>query len=47
MRGEVDERTGMVINLTVLKKCMHQAIMEPLDHRNLDKDVPYFAQHPR
>lgn len=23
---------------------LQQAIMEPLDHKNLDKDVPYFAE---
>eukprot|EP00076_Gallus_gallus_P011339 XP_004948195.1 6-pyruvoyl tetrahydrobiopterin synthase isoform X4 [Gallus gallus] len=26
---------------------LQQAIMEPLDHKNLDKDVPYFAEHHR
>uniref|UniRef100_A0A8C3FPC2 6-pyruvoyl tetrahydrobiopterin synthase n=2 Tax=Chrysemys picta bellii TaxID=8478 RepID=A0A8C3FPC2_CHRPI len=33
----------MVINLTALKEYMQEAIMEPLDHKNLDKDVAYFA----
>uniref|UniRef100_A0A8C5WYQ1 6-pyruvoyl tetrahydrobiopterin synthase n=1 Tax=Laticauda laticaudata TaxID=8630 RepID=A0A8C5WYQ1_LATLA len=43
VQGEINPLTGMVINLTDLKAYMEQAIMEPLDHKNLDKDVPYFA----
>ncbi|NWU92406.1 PTPS synthase, partial [Upupa epops] len=43
VRGEIDPVSGMVINLTDLKHYMQEAIMEPLDHKNLDKDVPYFA----
>ncbi|XP_065800034.1 6-pyruvoyl tetrahydrobiopterin synthase isoform X2 [Muntiacus reevesi] len=41
--GQIDPVTGMVMNLTDLKKCMEEAIMKPLDHKNLDLDVPYFA----
>ncbi|XP_060700592.1 6-pyruvoyl tetrahydrobiopterin synthase isoform X1 [Hemiscyllium ocellatum] len=43
VRGEVNPHTGMVINITELKEHMQEAIMKPLDHKNLDKDVPYFA----
>ncbi|XP_077162205.1 6-pyruvoyl tetrahydrobiopterin synthase-like isoform X2 [Paroedura picta] len=43
VQGKIDPATGMVINLTDLKDYMQEAIMEPLDHKNLDKDVPYFA----
>ncbi|XP_029438987.1 6-pyruvoyl tetrahydrobiopterin synthase [Rhinatrema bivittatum] len=43
LRGKVDPVTGMVMNLTDLKQYMEEAIMEPLDHKNLDEDVPYFA----
>ncbi|NXA74570.1 PTPS synthase, partial [Thryothorus ludovicianus] len=42
--GEIDPVSGMVMNLTDLKECMQEAIMEPLDHKNLDKDVPYFSE---
>ncbi|KAK9765806.1 hypothetical protein K7432_005565 [Basidiobolus ranarum] len=35
IKGEVDPRTGMVINLTKLKKVMDVAIMDTLDHHNL------------
>lgn len=41
---KIDPRTGMVMNLTDLKECMEEAIMKPLDHKNLDLDVPYFAE---
>ncbi|XP_031455510.1 6-pyruvoyl tetrahydrobiopterin synthase isoform X3 [Phasianus colchicus] len=42
--AQIDPVSGMVINLADLKEYMQQAIMEPLDHKNLDKDVPYFAE---
>lgn len=41
--GPVDGDTGMVMNINDLKKYMDNAIMEPLDHKNLDKDVPHFS----
>ncbi|XP_058059893.1 6-pyruvoyl tetrahydrobiopterin synthase [Anopheles bellator] len=44
--GPVDSKTGMVMNITDLKKAMEQAIMKKLDHRNLDKDVAYFKNLP-
>ncbi|XP_051795091.1 6-pyruvoyl tetrahydrobiopterin synthase isoform X3 [Acanthochromis polyacanthus] len=43
VRGKIDPVTGMVMNLTDLKKCIEEVIMIPLDHKNLDKDVPFFA----
>uniref|UniRef100_A0A3Q3R631 6-pyruvoyl tetrahydrobiopterin synthase n=1 Tax=Monopterus albus TaxID=43700 RepID=A0A3Q3R631_MONAL len=43
VRGKIDRITGMVMNLTDLKRCIEEVIMVPLDHKNLDKDVPYFA----
>ncbi|KAG9475683.1 hypothetical protein GDO78_003864 [Eleutherodactylus coqui] len=42
VRGEINPVTGMVMNLTDLKKHMEEAIMIPLDHKNLDRDVPFF-----
>nr|CAG4641324.1 EOG090X0HIM [Eulimnadia texana] len=42
VRGTVEVRTGMVMNISDLKKFMDIAIMQVLDHKNLDKDVPYF-----
>lgn len=43
VRGPVCRETGMVINIADLKFYMEEVIMKKLDHKNLDKDVPYFA----
>ncbi|XP_066520857.1 6-pyruvoyl tetrahydrobiopterin synthase [Hoplias malabaricus] len=43
VRGKIDSNTGMVMNLSDLKQYIEEAIMKPLDHKNLDLDVPYFA----
>eukprot|EP01111_Echinosteliopsis_oligospora_P019060 TRINITY_DN9025_c0_g1_i2.p1 TRINITY_DN9025_c0_g1~~TRINITY_DN9025_c0_g1_i2.p1 ORF type:complete len:140 (+),score=28.91 TRINITY_DN9025_c0_g1_i2:181-600(+) len=40
--GEVDLKTGMVMNLVDLKDAIKDAVLVPLDHKNLDLDVPYF-----
>ncbi|XP_076658279.1 6-pyruvoyl tetrahydrobiopterin synthase purple [Halictus rubicundus] len=42
VRGPVDPVTGMAMNLTDLKMYMKRVLMDQLDHKNLDKDVPYF-----
>ena len=42
VRGPVDRVTGMVMNLSDLKVYMKRVLMNQLDHKNLDKDVPYF-----
>ncbi|XP_072050729.1 6-pyruvoyl tetrahydrobiopterin synthase-like [Amphiura filiformis] len=42
LKGKVDPVTGMVINITDLKEYMKKAIMDTLDHKNIDLDVPYF-----
>lgn len=42
IRGAVDRKTGMVMNITELKDHMDHAIMRPLDHKNLDVDVEFF-----
>ncbi|XP_063924178.1 6-pyruvoyl tetrahydrobiopterin synthase-like [Zophobas morio] len=44
--GEIDPKTGMILNMTELKWYMEQAIMKPMDHKNLDKDVEYFKSRP-
>ncbi|KAG9510543.1 6-pyruvoyl tetrahydrobiopterin synthase, partial [Fragariocoptes setiger] len=41
VKGMVDKDTGMVINLFDLKRYIHQ-IVEPLDHKMLNKDIEYF-----
>jgi 6-pyruvoyltetrahydropterin/6-carboxytetrahydropterin synthase len=39
--GEVDERTGMVMNMTDLKALVG-AVLEGFDHKHLNEDTPYF-----
>ena len=46
MKGRIDPQTGMVINISDLKEIMNEAIMVPLDHKNIDLDVPYFSGLP-
>ncbi|XP_015111839.1 6-pyruvoyl tetrahydrobiopterin synthase [Diachasma alloeum] len=43
VRGPVDSNTGMVMNIADLKVYMQKVLMDQLDHKNIDKDVPYFA----
>ncbi|KAK0089637.1 hypothetical protein PV325_006347 [Microctonus aethiopoides] len=42
VRGPVNLETGMVMNIADLKIYMQKVLMDQLDHKNLDKDVPYF-----
>lgn len=44
--GPVNNDTGMIMNLTDLKRHMERTIMKELDHRNLDLDVEHFRAHP-
>lgn len=44
VRGRMDPRTGMVMNIADLKIYMKKVLMDRLDHKNLDKDVPYFKE---
>lgn len=46
VRGPIDVRTGMVMNITDLKLAMDGVIFKQLDHKNLDKDVEYFKNVP-
>ncbi|TPX33891.1 hypothetical protein SmJEL517_g03310 [Synchytrium microbalum] len=46
IKGEIDSTTGMVVNLTDLKLWMQKAIIDVLDHKNIDMDVPHFRDRP-
>ncbi|KAI8062145.1 hypothetical protein BC940DRAFT_309239 [Gongronella butleri] len=46
VKGSIDKKTGMVMNMVDLKECIQQAVVVPLDHKNLDLDVDYFKGHP-
>ena len=41
VRGEIDEATGYFINFTDLKAIIKDKVEEPLDHKNLNLDVPW------
>lgn len=41
--GDVDPATGMVLNITDLKKLLDAEVLEPMDHKMLNKEVPEFA----
>ena len=41
VRGAIDEDTGYFINFTDLKAMIRKYVEEPLDHKNLNMDVPW------
>jgi len=41
--GEVDERTGYICDLKHLSELIHRLIIEDVDHRNLNTDVPWLS----
>ncbi|XP_012250966.1 6-pyruvoyl tetrahydrobiopterin synthase isoform X2 [Athalia rosae] len=42
VKGPMNLETGMVMNIAELKTYVKNVLMDQLDHKNLDKDVPYF-----
>jgi 6-pyruvoyltetrahydropterin/6-carboxytetrahydropterin synthase len=42
IKGEMDARTGMLVDLVKLHKVIDEVVIEPLDHTFLNKDIPYF-----
>lgn len=44
VKGEIDSRTGMLVDLSALQKVVEDYIVEPFDHTFLNKDIPFFAQ---
>ena len=43
VKGEVDPRSGFVVDLKQLKETMHREVLDAMDHRFLNKEVPEFA----
>ena len=41
--GEVDRVTGFVVDLGLLDRVLQHEVRERLDHRNINTDVPEFA----
>lgn len=42
LEGDPDPITGMVYDLKKLKEVIHRAVVEPMDHRFLNYEVPPF-----
>lgn len=42
--GEIDEVTGFVVDLGVLDAVLRREVHERYDHRNLNLDIPEFAE---
>ncbi len=42
VRGSINERTGMICDLSALQCIVEDLIVEPFDHTFLNKDIPYF-----
>lgn len=43
VRGEIDPRTGYVADLAEIKRVVEDRVASYLDHKNLNVDVPEFA----
>jgi 6-pyruvoyltetrahydropterin/6-carboxytetrahydropterin synthase len=41
VRGEPDPRTGMVMNLTEMKRITDEQVVKWVDHKHLNSDVPW------
>jgi len=44
VRGRVDPRSGFVVDLKQLKDIMHREVLDALDHRFLNKEIPEFSK---
>ncbi|HQR45537.1 MAG TPA: 6-carboxytetrahydropterin synthase [Thermoanaerobaculia bacterium] len=42
--GPVDAEDGMILNLTDLDRILREEVDRPLDHRNLNAEIPEFAR---
>lgn len=42
--GQIDSRTGMLVDLGELQRVIDELVVEPMDHTFLNKDIPYFAE---
>jgi 6-pyruvoyltetrahydropterin/6-carboxytetrahydropterin synthase len=43
VKGQVDPRSGFVVDLKELKDIMNREVIDALDHRFLNKEVPEFS----
>lgn len=43
IKGKIDPKTGYVVDLKMLKKIINEAIIEKVDHKNLNLDVDFLS----
>ncbi len=43
VKGVIDPRTGMIVDLGALNKAIEDYVVEPFDHTFLNKDIAHFA----
>ncbi|MFK8182197.1 MAG: 6-carboxytetrahydropterin synthase [Phormidesmis sp.] len=43
VKGTIDERTGMIVDLVALQQAISRHVTDILDHTFLNKDIPHFA----
>ena len=43
VKGEIDPRSGFVVDLKQLKEIMSREVLDAYDHRFLNKELPEFA----
>lgn len=42
VNGEIDEETGFVMDLKLLKELIYEEVEVPFDHKNLNEELPEF-----
>jgi len=45
VKGQVDKRSGFVVDLKQLKEIMLREVIDVLDHRFLNREIPEFKNH--
>jgi len=43
VKGDIDPDSGFVVDLKQLKEIMHREVLDAMDHRFLNKEVPEFT----
>ena len=43
VKGDVNKETGFVVNLKELSKIIIEKVITPLDHRNINLEVPFMS----
>ena len=43
VKGDIDSTTGFVVDLKKLKEILNREVVDAMDHRHLNKEVPEFA----